>query len=494
MSSNGPPQPSAAPDRMRRIVLVISMLGGFMAYLDATIVNLAFPAIGSSFPAVPRSTILWVLDGYFIVGAAFLVPSGYLADRMGRKRLFISGLALFTGASGFCAIAPSAQVLIAARVLQALGASAVGPASLSLLLEHHLPSQRTKAVALWSAGAGAAAAVGPSLGGALISNGSWRLIFLINIPIGLLTLWIARRVPESRQEAAPMPDLLGGVLVSLGVGALTFAIVESARWGWGDARVVAGLVSAVASLVVVVARGRRHPAPIIDFKILGDRKIVAANVATVAFGMAFYGLMLGNVLFLTTVWRYSVFSAGLAMTPGALMAIAVAISSARLAARYGQWPVACGGLLLISAGTLWYLLRIQTSPDYLAQFLPGNLMTGTGLGLAGPMLGGAAVTTLAVDRFGIGSAFNATARQLGGALGVAIVVALLGAERHAQIRAPYVAVWTFGGLSALIAGTGILGLIVLWTRQPHARSSELSAPQLDGVAPRAEAMAKDSSG
>jgi len=461
----------------RRAVLTIAMLGGFIGYLDTTIVNLAFPAISASFPGVSRATLLWVLDAYFIVGAAFLVPAGYLADRMGHKRIFVVGMAGFALASAFCAAAPTPPVLIAARVLQALAASTIGPASLALLLAHHrTTAERTRAVALWSVGAGAAAAIGPTLGGAFVSVGSWRWIFLINVPMGLLTLWMARRVPESRKPAAPMPDLLGGVLASLGIGAVAFSIVEGARWGWGASSVLAAVVGGVVALAAVVARSARHPAPIVDFEILRDRKVTVANLASVAFGISFYGLMLGNVLFLTGVWDYSVLSTGLAMTPGAITGIVVAIVSARLSESYGHWAVACAGLLLMAAGTVWYLTQAQSEPSYLTGFLPANLMTGTGIGMAGPMLGSAAVTTLPGNRFGIGSAINGTARQLGGALGISIVAALL-SDENSHDRLPYAEVWAFGGLTALVTALAVLAAIVVWGPQPLEEESGRYRPE-----------------
>jgi EmrB/QacA subfamily drug resistance transporter len=445
----------------------MSMAGTFVAYLDTTVVNLAFPAIAESFPGTSRATLAWVLDGYLIVFAAFLVPAGRLADRAGRRRLFVAGLTTFALASLACAAAPSAGALIAARAVQALGGAILLPASTSLVLERFSGPARVRAVALWGATAGVAAAAGPTLGGLLVTGGHWRWIFVVNLPICLVALALARRVPPSRNPDAPAPDLLGGALVCLATGALTLGIVEGSRWGWADPRIVAAYAAALAAAAAAVARSRGHPAAVLDLDLLRRRPIATANAAALLMGAGFYALMLCNVLFLTTVWDYSIATAGLAITPGALLALLVALPAARLVTRHGHWPVACAGLVLISAGALWYVVRMEPAPGYLALFLPGNVLTGTGIGLAGPTLASAALATLSTERFGTGGSFHAASRQLGGALGVAVVVAIAGTPAPGRIESAFDGAWAFCGLATLAAAASVAamsGQVRAWAR------------------------------
>ena len=223
-----------------RTVLAIASMGAGMAFVDATIVNIAFPDIARSYPQASIAALSWVLNAYNIVFAAFLVAAGRLADLIGRRRVFISGLELFTVASVLCAVAPSPGTLTAFRVLQALGAALLVPSSLALVLDAFPAERRSHGVALLSAVAAAAAGLGPSLGGVLIAIGDWRLVFLVNVPIGVATVVLARRhLVESRAPGRRrMPDLQGALVLALAIAALVLAVVKGAEWGWLDARVL----------------------------------------------------------------------------------------------------------------------------------------------------------------------------------------------------------------------------------------------------------------
>ncbi|HEU0316786.1 MAG TPA: MFS transporter, partial [Solirubrobacteraceae bacterium] len=311
--------PDARPPRHRRApspktVLAVSSLGVFVAFVDATIVNIAFPDMARSFPDTSISGLSWVLNAYNIVFAAFLVAAGRLADLLGRRRVYLLGLAIFTLASALCAVAPSAATLVAFRVLQALGAALLVPASMSLVLEAFSADHRAHAVALITAVGAAAAGIGPALGGLLVSASSWRLVFLVNVPIGIGAYVLARRhLVESRAPGRRrVPDLLGALLFALSISALVLGVVKGQDWGWGSPATLGCFAAAVALGVLVVRRSGWHRSPVLDLGLRRERTFGAANAMTVVAAAGFYGYTLCNVLFLTGVWRYSVLEAGLA--------------------------------------------------------------------------------------------------------------------------------------------------------------------------------------
>src|SRR3954470_11871484 len=328
-----------------RTVLAIASLGGGMAFVDATIVNIAFPDIARSFRGTSISSLSWVLNAYNIVFAAFLMAAGRIADVVGRRRAVGGGLEVFTAASVLCAIAPSPGPLIAVRGAQALGAAMLVPSSLALVLEAFPPERRSHGVALLSAVSAAAAGLGPSLGGLLVAAADWRLVFLVNLPIGVAAVVLARRhLVESRAPGRRrMPDLLGAALFGLAIAALVLGIVKGEEWGWTSARVVGSFAAAVVLGGVFVWRCTPDRAPIIDLSLLRIRTLAAANGMAVVAAAGFYGYTLTNVLFLTAVWRYSVLEAGLALTPGPIVAVAVAGPTSRLCRRICPRPVLAGG-------------------------------------------------------------------------------------------------------------------------------------------------------
>src|SRR5215208_5919381 len=228
-------------------VLAVASLGVFIAFVDATIVNIAFPDIVRSFPETDISSLSWVLNAYNIVFAAFLVAAGRIADLLGRRRMFLFGLVIFTVASGLCAAAPSANALIAFRLLQALGAAFVVPASLGLVLQAFPADRRAHAVALLSAVAALAAGIGPSLGGFLVSLESWRLVFLVNIPVGVVAYYLSRRhLVESREPGRRrMPDLPGAMIFAVAIAALVLTVVKGQEWGWGSPRILGSFAVAL---------------------------------------------------------------------------------------------------------------------------------------------------------------------------------------------------------------------------------------------------------
>ena len=441
-------------------VLIVAAVAVFMGFLDVTIVNVAFADLQRDFSDASRADLSWVLNAYNIVFAALLVPAGRLADIVGRKRLFLIGVVVFLGASAAAADAGSVEALVAARVVQAAGGAILVPTSLALVLPEFPPAQRATAIAIWTATGALAAALGPSLGGVLIDQGSWRWAFIVNLPIGVAALLPARRVlRESRDpDATTLPDALGTALLVAAVGLIALGIVQGPEWGWDSEGVLGSLAAGILLLPLVVLRSARHPAPVIEPAMFRIRSFAVANAGTLAFSFAFYAVILANVLFLTGVWGWSVLTAGFAITPGPLMAALSAPIGGRLSDRYGQRLVAIPGGLLFAAGCAWFALNLDPSPDYVREFLVGTLLTGAGVGLSYAAWASAAVARLPAQRFGTGSAVTITLRQVGAVLGIAVMVAILDGAgvRPADPAAAFIDVYTVMALAAVVAaGLGI---------------------------------------
>jgi NTE family protein len=461
-----------------RAVLAVAVLGTFMAFVDATIVNIAIPSIGHEFSGSSLSSVSWVLNAYNIVFAAFLVGGGQLADLLGRRRVFSLALVLFTLASALCAAAPSLNLLIAARVVQAAGAALLVPSSLAIVLEAHEERERMHAVALWSAVAALAAGIGPPLGGLLITASSWRLVFLVNIPVGAVAVALAGRViVESRAPGRRrVPDLLGGVVLALAIAALVLAVVKGQEWGWTSARVLGSFAAALALTAYFVLRSARHRTPVVDLSLLRIRAFALSNGVTVVMASGFYAYTLCNVLFLTTVWRYSILTAGLALTPGPFTAIAVAGPASRLVERIGHRAVVVPGALIWAAGMAFFATQLDVTPDFLGKWLPGLVILGIGAGLTFPTLSGAAVGSVPGPRFAVATALNSVARQIGAALGVAVLIAILGNPSPLQALHAFDHGWLFAGACFLAGGVVCLGLVVKRpTAQPTAEQDRYAA-------------------
>ncbi len=476
-----------ARDVMRRrtlepsAVLLVACAGAALAFVDATIVNVAFPDIRASFPEASLSGISWVLNAYNIVFAAFLLPAGRIADLLGRKRLFEWGIWIFALASVLCAAAPTVGLLVAARIVQALGAAILVPASLALVLQAFPGPRRAHGVALWSASAALAAGLGPSLGGVLVELQGWRLVFLVNIPLGALALLMARRtLIESRAPGRrTVPDLIGALELAAATALFTLGIVQGDAWGWGSPATWGCVAAGIALGAVFVQRCRWHAAPMIDLSLLRVRSVAVANLLSLVGAAGFYAYVLCNVLFLTAVWGYSVLEAGLAITPGPFIAAAVARPAAALAARIGaRWVLLVGGLTW-AAGVLWLITQVGLTPDYIGEWLPAMAILGIGAGITFPVVGGAAVAEISGGRFATATGLNSVARQLGAVLGVALLVAIVGRPGPAELASAFDRGWTFALGCFVTAGllAPLLGRIA-----PAAEEGE--APEHATLAPR----------
>ena len=432
-------------------VLAVVSTAVFMSSLDLFIVNIAFPDIRRDFAGSSLASLSWILNAYAIVFAALLVPAGRSADRLGRRRSFLAGLVLFTVASALCAVAPSVPLLVAARVVQAIGAAAVFPTSLALVLPEFAADERRTAVGVWAAVGGVAAAAGPPVGGLLVQAG-WQLVFLVNVPIGALLLVVAARVLRERREphGTPRPDLGGALLLTATIGTLVLALVKAHDWGWGDTRTVGFLAGSLVLAAAFVARSARHPTPVVEPALL-RRQFVFANAAGFLFFMGFGAMLLGSVLFLTGVWHESVLNAGLEIAPGPAMAAVFAVPAGRLGQRYGERIVGTTGALLFALGGAWWVARLSATPAYAADFLPGMAVGGAGVGLVIPSMFSAATASLPPERFATGTAVTSMSRQIGVALGVAFLVAVLGTPSPGEAVDRFASGWTVMAVASALA-------------------------------------------
>ncbi|KAK1179151.1 MFS transporter [Streptomyces sp. NBS 14/10] len=421
--------PPADPPAKPPVKLVLlCCLGAFVAFLDSTIVNVAFPNIGETFDTTDLPTLSWVLNGYNVVIAALLMPAGRAADRLGCRRSFAVGLTTFTIASAVCGIADSAAVLIGARLVQAVGAAILVPTSLALLLPMFPMAKRLAAITLWSASAALAAGIGPGLGGLLAEHWSWRAVFLVNIPIGIVAVWAGRHLTEQRERSGPTPDVLGSALLGASLGLLALGLVKAPDWDWASGRTIGCLVGGAVLAAAVVVRSARHPAPVVSLDLLRSRNAVGGNIGSMLFSVTFYAVILNNILFLTGHWHWSLLTAGLATTPPPLASALVARPAARLAEKFGDPLVVVAGCLIYICGTLLLFWGGGQDPDFLTHWLPGAAVMGLGAGLVWPVLGGVALAGVEPSRLATASAANAAFRQLGAVLGTALAVSIVTAS------------------------------------------------------------------
>ncbi len=396
--------------------------------INVTGTNIAFAAISQEFSETSRATLSWALSGYSIALATFMVLGGRLADRLGRRRVFFGGVTVFLLGSLLCALAPHGLVFVGGRIVQGLGGAFVVPSSLALVLPLFPASRRTSAVSAWTASGSTGAAVAPSLSAFIVDAAGWRWVFVIAIPIGGLVLLLGRWLLS---DTAPSTDddgidLLGFPMGTAAIGLLAFAIVQGPRWGWLDPGIVGALIGVAVLAPAFVRRSLRHPSPLLDLRLFKLRTVWTSTVANVFMSMMGLSIWLVWPLFLTGIWGYDLFQAGLAITPGPICSATFGLLAGRLADRHGP-------RLLISVGSLlpifvmgWMALRFGPEPDYWRTFFPAVALFGTGFGLTYSPLNGAALQGVSNEAFGeVNAAFNTT-RNLAGGMGVAIVIAILG--------------------------------------------------------------------
>jgi EmrB/QacA subfamily drug resistance transporter len=403
-----------------------SVLGSAMATIDATVVGIALPSIGREFGATVGQ-LQWVVNGYTLTLASFLLLGGSLGDRFGRRRVFTVGVVWFTVASAACAAAPGAPALVGLRVLQGIGGALLTPGSLAILQASFVTEDRGRAIGAWTGLGGVAAAAGPLLGGLLVAAASWRWIFLVNLPLGAVTLVLAvRHVPESSDPGAPHHlDLRGAGLGCVALAGVTYGLGAGPARGWGDPLVVASLAVGAASAVGFVLEERRSAAPMLPPDLFRRRTFTVVNLVTFVVYGALGGMLVLLPATLQVVGGYSPLASGAALLPLTALMLVLSGPSGQLAGRIGPRLQLTVGPVVVGGG-LALLARVPADPSYVSSVLPAVLVFGLGLACTVAPLTAAALGAVPDRRAGVASAVNNTVARAAGLLAVAVLPALAG--------------------------------------------------------------------
>ena len=427
-----------------RWVLAAAALGSGIAFLDGTVVNVALPAIGHDLHA-PLTSLQWTINAYLVTMSALLLLGGSLGDRFGRRRIFVVGLASFTGASLLCGTAPSAGWLVAARALQGVGGALLVPGSLAIIAATFHPDDRSRAIGAWSGLAGVASSVGPFLGGWLIDAVSWRLIFLLNAPLAAVAVAIARRhVPETRSSDARPLDLTGAALVTASLAGFSFAAIRHA----GPASIAAAVIGSVA-LVAFLMVERSSPHPMLPLGLFRSRQFAGTNLTTFAVYAALAAAFFLFALRLQVSLGYSALEAGASLVPFTLLMLGLSSTAGRLSRAVGaRWPMTVGPL--VAAGGMLLLSRLGAGDHYLGDVLPAVVVFGLGMSLTVAPLTAAVVGSLPDEMVGAGSGVNNAVSRLAGLLAVAILPALAGIDTGGSLAAGLDAGYTTATFSVIV--------------------------------------------
>jgi EmrB/QacA subfamily drug resistance transporter len=408
------------PDPRRWQALALVCVAFFMTVLDVSIVNVALPSIKTAL-SVSENTLQWVLIAYTITFGGLLLLGGRAADLLGRRRMFMIGMALFAAASLVCGLAGSIGVLIAARAVQGVGAAIVSPATLAIITTaFEEGSERNKALGIWGAMGGSGAAAGVLFGGILTKYAGWEWIFFVTVPVGALVLLLTRAVVrESRIAGLRGFDAGGAATITSSLALLVYAISKAPQDGWGSGRTIGFLIAAAVLFAAFVAIERRSSAPMVPFRIFRVTTVLGANVCGLFLGAVVFSNFFLLTLYVQQVLHYSALKTGLTFLATAGTVIPVAGISQALVTRFGPRPVLAVGLALITGGMLWYT-QIPTHGSFWSALLPGYLLVGVGMAFSFIPMSIAALAGVAPDEAGLASGLINTSQQIGGALGVAI--------------------------------------------------------------------------
>ncbi|MEV5442418.1 MFS transporter [Streptomyces sp. NPDC052644] len=411
------------------LVLALCSGAGFMAFLDLSIVTLAFPDVLDDFPGASLDTAAWVLGGYTVLLAAVLTPAGRIADSVGRRTVFLWSLGAFTAASLLCAVAPSLWWLIAARCVQGAAAGGMIPAALGLILAATPRGRIARAVGTWSAVAGFSAVVGPAAGGLLLRGFGWRSVFFVNLPLcGAMLAAAAVALPRgwSRGSGGRLPDAVGSAALVLGVGGVVTALTEGHAWGWGDIRTAGLGLGGLALVGVTVLRSRGHAAPALEPVVWRSPVYRTANAGLGMLNATMFAWMLAAPLFAAHIWNWPVLRTAGALSIGAVASTAGSLAAGRLTRPAAQVKTAVlGALSFTGSNALWASDLFGSTPDFLGGWLPAAVLGGGGLGLALTCLSSLAAGAVPPPLFAGGLGMTLTVRQIGGAVGVAGFAAIM---------------------------------------------------------------------
>lgn len=480
------PSPRAAESRSPWNAFAVTAAGGLLVSLDVSVANALMPAIGADFTGDGRAAVSWVITAYAIVFAAALVPAGRIADRAGRRRTYLGGLAVFALGSVVCGVAPSLPVLIAGRAVQGLGAAAASPASLGLLLAATRERDRATYTARWTGAAALGMTIGPFVGGFLTTLGDWRWAFLVNVPIvAVVAVWAPRMLPETpRHPGRRLPDPIGAVILVGAAAALTLGLSEASDWGLAHS--VQCVAIGLALAVLFVRRSGTVSDPLLDLALLRHRRVAVAGAVSVLYAAALFSMVLSFMLFFVGRWHVDLVQAGAAVVPMGLVVVVLTTRVGRLADLVGyRVPIAAGAALMavglcLSAGLL-------SGDEFAVRWLPLALLMGIGVGLCYPLLAAAAVHGLHQADLAAASGLNQSGRQLGAALGVAMSVGVLGPSTTPSLARFHVVWLVAAGFCALAAAAAVL---LPGGRAEPGRPVERNSPSLD-ISPNLKELSHD---
>ena len=474
--------------RRRRVgILLICSMSLLIVGLDVTIVNVALPSIGREFHA-PVSGLQWTVDAYTLVLASLLMLSGSTADRLGRRRTFVIGLLTFAAGSLLCSLAPNLTMLIVFRMVQAVGGSMLNPVAMSIITNTFtIPRERAQAIGVWAAVVGVSMALGPVVGGVLVSSAGWRSIFWINIPIGLTAVVLARRyIPESKAPVARKVDIPGQVLVITLLASLTYGIIEAPNRGWSSPLIIGAFAVAAVSLAALLAWEHRASEPLIDLRFFRSAPFSSAALIAVAAFAALGGFLFLNTLYLQEVRGLSPLQAGLDTLPMAAMTMLLPPVSGRIVGRRGaRIPLVIAGVALTASCLMLVGLSATTPFSWL---FTAYVVFGIGFGFVNAPITTAAVSGMPRAQAGVAAAIASTSRQIGQTLGVAVVgslvsVSLQGTNHVDFALASRAGWWVLAGCGAMVL---ILGAVATtsWARDTARRTAESLNPEfLEGDSP-----------
>jgi EmrB/QacA subfamily drug resistance transporter len=460
----GPRLAPAVAYRRRWVALAVLAMADFMVILDSSIVNVALPSVGRAL-GLSQGGLSWVVDAYVLAFGGFLLLGGRLADLLGRRRMFMTSLAVFSAASLAGGLAPSGAALVGARAVQGLAAAVLAASALSLVTATFAEGpERNKAMGIWGSVAGSGAAAGVLLGGVLTTSLGWRWTLFVNVPIGLACAAAApyliaeSRVPGERKSF----DLAGAVTITAGLGALVYGLVGASSAGWASPRTVGSLAAAAALLGMFAAAERRARGPLFPFSIFRLPALRAANVIMLPTGAALLSLFFVLSLYEQQVLRYSALQAGLSQLPLAVTIVAAAGLASRLVSRTGLKPALLAGLVLFSAGLAW-LAQVTDTSSFAAGILGPSLLIGVGLGLAFVALTIGSMTGTAPEQAGLASGLINSSQQIGGSLGLAIAATIATAQTTRSLAAGVApaAALTAGFRLAFLAAAALAALAAL---------------------------------
>jgi EmrB/QacA subfamily drug resistance transporter len=427
--------PETYPQDKKWLALALLALAQFVVVLDASIVNVALPSIGRDLDFA-QEDLSWVVNGYTLFFGGFLLLGGRMADLIGRRRMFVAGLVLFALASLAGGLATSPGMLIAARAVQGLGAALLSPAALSLVTVMFTEgAERNKAMGVWGAVAGSGGAAGVLLGGVLTEYAGWEWVLYVNVPIGIAAAFLAPRLlPESRTTGARTFDVAGAVSVTAGLSLLVYTLVDANDAGWTSGQTLGLGAVALAFLAGFVAIELRSKAPLVPFGIFKRRTITGTNVVALLVAMALFSMFFFVSLYMQLVLGYDALEAGLAYLPLAVGIIVSAGIASSLVTKVGFKPVLIAGLVLTAAGLVWFA-QVSVGGDYVSDILFPSLLAAVGLGFAFVPMTIAAVSGVSAQEAGLASGLINTSQQIGGALGLAILVSIANSKTDDLMRA-----------------------------------------------------------